>query len=77
MFIPASFYDWHHWWLPSGGRAVNPAMFIVARAITGFVTRQTFRPDAYFSEVTPPNSRSLMAGAHRCFPRPTLTVSLM
>jgi len=48
--------------------AVNPAMYIVARFITGFATGQTFASmPIYFSEVTPPHSRGLMAGAHGVF----------
>ncbi|OIW32831.1 general substrate transporter [Coniochaeta ligniaria NRRL 30616] len=48
--------------------AISPAMYIVARFITGVATGQTIAAlPIYFAEVSPPHSRGLLAGAHGCF----------
>ncbi|PMD29230.1 general substrate transporter [Hyaloscypha variabilis F] len=48
--------------------ATNQAMWLVGRVITGLATGQTMAAmPTYFSEVSPPHSRGLMAGAHGSF----------
>ncbi|KIM97589.1 hypothetical protein OIDMADRAFT_44281 [Oidiodendron maius Zn] len=45
--------------------AANQAMYLVGRVITGLAAGQTMvAMPTYFSEVSPPKSRGLMAGAH-------------
>lgn len=45
--------------------AANQAMYLVGRVITGLAAGQTMvAMPTYFSEVSPPHSRGLMAGAH-------------
>ncbi|TVY40478.1 Sugar transporter [Lachnellula occidentalis] len=45
--------------------ATNQAMYLVGRVITGLAAGQTMvAMPTYFSEVSPPRSRGLMAGAH-------------
>ncbi|KUJ12987.1 major facilitator superfamily transporter sugar [Mollisia scopiformis] len=49
--------------------AVNQAMWLVGRVITGLAAGQTMAAmPTYFSEVSPPHSRGLMAGAHGSVP---------
>ncbi|KAK4946199.1 hypothetical protein LTR10_014711 [Elasticomyces elasticus] len=48
--------------------AVNQGMYLAARVITGVSVGQVFTAmPTYFSEVSPPHSRGLMAGAHGSF----------